>query len=157
MQLKKLTTAVLLAVSVCTTSAFAMDKPVTIADQGSFFAGGSVVQNEGEYNFYDPTNPAGQTLHGDHAYVFYQKPVNAHKYPLVFLHGAGQSAKTWETTPDGRDGFQNIFLSRGYSVYLVDQPRRGKAGRGTVSGSVAATPDDQMWFDNFRFESTQAE
>ena len=150
MQFKKLTTAVLLAVSVCTTSAFAMDRPVTIADQGSFFAGGSVVQNEGEYDFYDPTNPAGQTLHGDHAYVFYQKPVNAHKYPLVFLHGAGQSAKTWETTPDGRDGFQNIFLSRGYSVYLVDQPRRGKAGRSTVSGNVTATADEQMWFDNFR-------
>ena len=47
MQFKKLTTAVLLAVSVCTTSALAMDRPVTIADQGSFFAGGSVVQNEG--------------------------------------------------------------------------------------------------------------
>lgn len=150
MKIKTLTAGLALALSVCTTSAFAMDKPVTIADQGSFFAGGTVVQNEGTYDFAKPTNPKGQTLHGDHAYVFYQKPINAHKYPLVFLHGAGQSAKTWETTPDGRDGFQNIFLSRGYSVYLVDQPRRGKAGRSTVSGNIAAVPDDQMWFDNFR-------
>ena len=78
---------------------------------------------------YDPLHPqaAGQTLHGDHAHVFYQKPVNARKYPLVFLHGAGQSARTWESTPDGREGFQNLFLRRGYSVYLVDQPRRGDA------------------------------
>lgn len=150
MSLKKLTMAVLVAISVSTVPTFAMDKPVTIVDQGSFFAGGNVLQNKGEYNFYDSTNPAGQTLHGDHAYVFYQKPINAHKYPLVFLHGAGQSAKTWETTPDGRDGFQNIFLSRGYSVYLVDQPRRGKAGRSTVSENIKAIPDEQMWFDNFR-------
>jgi hypothetical protein len=31
-------------------------------------------------------------LHSDHAYVFYQAPVNARKLPLVFWHGHGQSA-----------------------------------------------------------------
>ena len=46
----------------------------------------------------------------------------ARKLPLVFWHGHGQSAKTWETTPDGREGFQNIFLRRRFSVYLIDQP-----------------------------------
>lgn len=30
------------------------------------------------------------------------------------LHGAGQSSRTWESTPDGREGFQNIFLRRGF-------------------------------------------
>lgn len=124
--------------------------PVTITDQGSFFAGGKVVESSGKFDYSHPLEPIGQTLHGDHAYVFYQKPLNAKKLSLVFLHGAGQSAKTWETTPDGRDGFQNIFLSRGYSTYLVDQPRRGKAGRANVSGSVDATTNDQFWFTNFR-------
>ncbi len=133
-----------------TGSALAMEKPVTIADQGSFFAGGTVVQAPGRFDYSNPLNPQGQTLHGDHAYVFFQKPVNAHKLPLVFLHGAGQSKKTWETTPDGRDGFQNIFLSRGYATYLIDQPRRGDAGRAAVDGTVAAAPDDQFWFSNFR-------
>lgn len=33
------------------------------------------------------------TLHGDHASVFYQIPVDAKKTPLVFLHGYGQSAR----------------------------------------------------------------
>jgi pimeloyl-ACP methyl ester carboxylesterase len=55
---------------------------------------------------------------------------------LVFLHGAGQSKKTWETTPDGREGFQNIFLRRGYSVYLLDHPRRGEAGKSTVAATI---------------------
>ena len=86
-------------------------KPIVIADQGSFAVGGTVL-----------TDSLGHKFHGDHAYVFYQKPVNARKYPLVFAHGVGQFSKTWETTPDGREGFQNIFLRRGFSTYVVDQP-----------------------------------
>ena len=94
--------------------------------------------------------PDGQTLHGDHAYVFYQIPVNRRKLPLVFLHGTGQFSKTWETTPDGREGFQTIFLRRRFPVYLIDQPRRGNAGRGTVPATIEVTPDEQAWFDTFR-------
>ena len=69
---------------------------------------------------------------------------------FIFLHGAGQSAKTWESTPDGREGFSTIFLRRHFSTYLIDQPRRGRAGRSTVSEQIAAVPDDQFWFENFR-------
>lgn len=148
----KITTALaasVLALSL-SISAYAFQKPVLLEDQGSFFAGGSVVTMPGSFNYTKPLDPAGQTLHGDHAYVFYQKPVNAHKLPLIFLHGAGQSKKTWETTPDGRDGFQNIFLERGYSTYLVDQPRRGDAGQATIAGGIKAMPNDQFWFSNFR-------
>lgn len=150
MNWRKICICTLMTTNIFISSAGAMDKPVTIVDQGSFFAGGTVIQAEGNRDFYKPTKPEGQTLHGDHAYVFYQKPQNAHKYPLVFLHGAGQSSKTWETTPDGRDGFQNIFLSKGYSVYLIDQPRRGKAGQSTVASNISAQPNDQLWYDNFR-------
>jgi pimeloyl-ACP methyl ester carboxylesterase len=123
---------------------------LTIQEQGSFAVGGTIIENPGVFNPRTPANPAGQTFHGDHAYVFYQKPVNARKYPLVFLHGAGQFSKTWESTPDGREGFQNIFLRRNFSVYLVDQPRRGDAGRSTVAANIAPTPDEQMWFTQFR-------
>lgn len=124
--------------------------PIVLREQGSFLAGGTVVTAPGSYDESSPSDPAGQTLHGDHAYVFYQIPDNAHGLPLVFLHGNGESAKTWETTPDGREGFQNIFLRRGFSVYLVDQPRRGKAGKSTVEGSVDAMPDESFQFEIFR-------
>jgi hypothetical protein len=97
-----------------------------------------------------PPSTAGQTLHGDHAYVFYQIPVRARRLPLVMWHGIGQFSKTWETTPDGREGYQTIFLRRGFGVYLVDQPRRGRAGRSTVDGTIRATPDEQNWFGTFR-------
>jgi pimeloyl-ACP methyl ester carboxylesterase len=124
-------------------------EPLTIQEQGSFAVGGKVITNSGTFNPKQPS-PQGQTLHGDHAYVFYQIPVNRRKLPLVFLHGTGQFSKTWETTPDGREGFQTIFLRRRFPVYLIDQPRRGNAGRGTVTATIEPVPDEQMWFDTFR-------
>lgn len=110
-----------------------------IEEQGSFAVGGTVL-----------TDSLGRTYHGDHAYVFYQKPVDARKYPLVFAHGVGQFSKTWETTPDGREGFQNIFLRRGFQTYLVDQPRRGNAGRSTTPATVTPVFDEETWFNRFR-------
>ncbi len=124
-------------------------EPLTIQEQGSFAVGGTVSSAPGTYDNNAPT-AAGQTLHGDHAYVFYQIPPNPKSLPIVMLHGAFQSARSWETTPDGREGFQNIFLRRGYPVYLVDQPRRGRAGNSTVATTIEPTPYDQLFFDQFR-------
>ena len=106
--------------------------PIVLEAQGSFAVGGTTVTHDGEFSMEHFTAPEGQTAYGDHAYVFYQIPVNARKLPMVFQHGAAQTKRTWETTPDGREGFQNLFLRRGFSVYLVDQPRRGEAGLSTV-------------------------
>lgn len=67
--------------------------PLVIQEQGSFTVGGTVIQSPGSY---DPLNlsSGGQTLHGDHARVFYQVPLKARKLPLVMWHGFGQSTKT---------------------------------------------------------------
>ena len=123
--------------------------PLQIKEQGSFAIGGTVITNPGKFDPYRPT-PDGQTLHGDHAYVFYQLPVKARQLPLVMWHGIGQFSKTWETTPDGREGYQNIFLRRDFGVYLIDQPRRGNAGRSTEPATIQPTPDEQGWFGTFR-------
>jgi len=70
--------------------------------------------------------------------------------PIVFLHGCCLSSKTWETTPDGRDGYQNIFLRRGFSTYILDQPRRGRAGRTTLGTTIPdGTPDEAFSFTIF--------
>ena len=123
--------------------------PLQIQEQGSFLVGGKTITNPGKFDPYKPT-PEGQTFSGDHAYVFYQVPVKARKYPLVLWHGFGQFSKTWETTPDGREGYQNIFLRRRFSVYVLDQPRRGDAGRSMVEATIKPTPDEQNWFGVFR-------
>lgn len=112
---------------------------IQIQEQGSFAVGGTVL-----------TDSLGRTYHGDHAYIFYQIPPHARKYPLVFAHGIGQFSKTWETTPDGREGFQNIFLRRGFATYLVDQPRRGNAGRSTEVATFEPAFDEEIWFNRFR-------
>ena len=125
-------------------------EPLVIQAQGSLAAGGSVVTHPGSFDPYDPMQPAGQTYHGDHVYAFYQIPVDARPLPIVMWHGAGQSSKSWETTADGRDGFQNIFLRRGFSTYLIDQPRRGAAGRGMVESTTKPAADEQLWFNQFR-------
>jgi len=125
-------------------------KPLIIDQQGSFLAGGTTITQPGTFDLNNALKPQGQTFHGDHAYVFYQIPVKAHTYSLVFLHGAGESKKTWESTPDGREGFQNLFLRRGFSVYLLDQPRRGEAGKSTLATTITPNLDEQFWFTQFR-------
>lgn len=74
---------------------FAM-KPVTIVDQGSFMTGGKIISAAGVYDDNAPLNYAEHTL-----------------------NGYGQSAKSWETTPDDRDGFQNIFLEKKFLFTLL--------------------------------------
>jgi len=112
------------------------DKSITLAEQGSFFVGGRIVQGKG---VYDPAKDTGNTNEGntfwtDQMYVQYQIPVNPRKYPLVLVHGGGGTGRVWETTPDGREGYQTIFLRSGFAVYIVDFPRRGRAGFPSFNG-----------------------
>jgi len=81
-------------------------EPVTIQEQGSFAVGGKVITAPGSFDpikqgNFNPAgnNPAGETLHGDHAYVFYQMPVNPRKLPLVFLHGTVSRHSLREAPP----------------------------------------------------------
>lgn len=134
-----LLSAAVLSSACATSGSGSKPAPLVIQDQGTFAAGGQVV-----------TDPDGKTFHGDHANVFYQIPVSPRKFPLVLWHGAGQSSKTWGTTPDGREGFQTLFLRRQFSVYTLDQPRRGNAGRSTQPISITPVRDEQVSFNIFR-------
>ncbi len=125
---------------------------IVLADQGMFSAGGTTITAEGTF---DPENQweatgAGQTAHVDHANVLYQIPAEETGLPMVFLHGYGQSRMGWMTTPDGREGWSDMFLRMGHSVFLIDQPRRGEAGATSVSGTISTTPLDQRWYTQFR-------
>uniref|UniRef100_UPI002ED1D6D4 alpha/beta hydrolase n=1 Tax=Enterocloster clostridioformis TaxID=1531 RepID=UPI002ED1D6D4 len=128
------------------------DGLLVIAEQGMFSAGGITVTSEGTF---DPENHweesgVGQTAHVDHANVFYQIPENEMGLLMVFLHGYGQSRMGWMTTPDGREGWPDLFLRKGHSVFLVDEPRRGEAGATSVSGDISTKTVDQRWYTQFR-------
>ena len=123
-----------------------------LADQGMFSAGGITVTSEGTFdpeNHWEETG-AGQTAHVDHANVFYQIPENETGLPMVFLHGYGQSRMGWMTTPDGREGWSDMFLKKGHGVFLIDEPRRGEAGATSVSGDISTKTLDQRWYTQFR-------
>lgn len=102
----------------------------------------------------------GNTAHVDHANVLYQIPAKEKASPVVFLHGYGQSRMGWMITLDGREGWSDIALRNGRSVFLVDQPRRGEAGISSVmtSGFIDTfadktneyLPGDQAWYTHFR-------
>lgn len=123
-----------------------------IAEQGIFSAGGTVITSEGTFNSEDQWEEtgAGQTLHVDHANVLYQIPEDDTELPMVFLHGYGQSRVGWMTTPDGREGWSEMFLKKGHSVFLIDEPRRGEAGSTSVSGNISTKTLEQRWYTQFR-------
>lgn len=125
---------------------------LVLAEQGIFSAGGITVTSDG---IFDPENQwegtgAGQTAHVDHANVLYQIPAEETGLPMVFLHGYGQSRMGWMTTPDGREGWSNMFLWMGHSVFLIDEPRRGEAGATSVGGEISTKTLDQRWYTQFR-------
>src|SRR6266568_9600641 len=118
-------------------SSKAKHEPFVVAEQGSFFVGGVKVQVPGTLDPFTPTANAsddGQIYHYDRLYAQYQIPPAARQYPLVLIHGGGGTGKVWESTPDGREGYQTIFLRRGFAVYIVDFPRRGRAGFPSYNG-----------------------
>jgi hypothetical protein len=81
----------------------------------------------------------GQTLHGDHACTQFQIPLHPRRFSLAMMPGGNQSGQCWETTTDGREGYQSIFLRRNFSVYIIDQPRCARAGNSTAPATLTAT------------------
>lgn len=93
------------------------DPPLSIASQGNFFVGGH----------YTHTRD-GQIMVGQ-MYVQYEIPAKrTHPYPIVMIHGGGQTGAGFWQTPDGREGWAIYFLRHGYAVYVVDQVGRGRSG-----------------------------
>jgi len=107
------------------------DEPVLrIAKQGSLEAGGRTIDcatNDGG----DPNStrwPRGHVV-VDNVYATYQYPADQrYPYPILFNSGGGHTARVYDTTPDGREGWLTLFLRQGFAVYGVDRPNTGRSG-----------------------------
>jgi len=102
-------------------------KPLTLASQGSFFVGGESKTM--------PTTPGRGGAFGageitiNQMYVQFQIPPNGDRHvPVVMVHGCCLSSKTWETTPDGRMGWNEYFVRKDRPVYMADQSSRARSG-----------------------------
>jgi pimeloyl-ACP methyl ester carboxylesterase len=90
-----------------------------VARHGFFYAGGKYVGELGAEK---------ESTMGGAMYVEVMVPKQIRSpYPVVFLHGAGQTGVDWLQTPDGRPGWAYNFLDMGYVVYLQDFPARGRS------------------------------
>lgn len=95
---------------------FDAGQPLEIADQGCFFVGGRYAGAD------DRPTMRGQM------FVQYQIPRRrVHPCPVVMIHGGGQTGVNFQGTPDGRRGWADYFVARGFAVYLLDQPGRGRS------------------------------
>lgn len=123
-----------------------VSESIVIESQGSFYVGGRQVTASGTYDDITTQTPAssGQTYWVDQMYVQYQIPPNARTLPLVFVHGGSGTGASWESTPDGREGFQTIFLRRGFPVYIVDAPRGGRSALPSFTGDFGKLDDTQQ-------------
>ena len=109
-------------------SAAGMGGPLNLADEGVFFVGGRPMVSS-----HPGVSPAGPVKPGtvivDQMYVHYRIP--AHRtsaVPIVLVHGGGLTGASYETTPDGREGWATYFARKGHAVYVVDTPGRGRSG-----------------------------
>ncbi len=124
--------AAILSMTVAIPSAAQQTPPPLPATQGSFYVGGQYI-----------TVPNVGTVMDGAMYVQSFIPNNVtHPFPIVLIHGGVGAGGTWTGTPDGREGWAQFFVRRGYVVYAVDQPARGRSvynpatdgaiGQGTV-------------------------
>jgi pimeloyl-ACP methyl ester carboxylesterase len=111
-------------------SAALADGPLRIARQGSMEAGGTTIlceTNDGG----DPTStrwPRGHVT-VDNVYATYQYPEEQrYPYPILFNSGGGHTARFYDTTPDGREGWLTTFLREGFPTYGVDRVNTGRSG-----------------------------
>jgi pimeloyl-ACP methyl ester carboxylesterase len=111
-------------------------KPLVLEEQGSFFVGGETKALPAPPVPPSGTPPgrggnpfAGGDITINQMYVQYQIPENGNRHvPVVMVHGCCLSSKTWETTPDGRMGWNEYFVRKGRPVYLADQVSRARSG-----------------------------
>jgi pimeloyl-ACP methyl ester carboxylesterase len=122
--------------------------PLELEDDGSFFVGGTPVKTEfpGVPAAGGPA-AAGQII-VNQMYVHYRIPKASNRIAVVMVHGSGHTGATFETTPDGREGWATYFLRKNFPVYVVDHSGRGRSGfdptsvnRARAEGSAAQLTD----------------
>ena len=112
-------------------------EPIALRDMGSFHIGGRIAEVTGKEVRMIVRQPGGpQTKYDpngqfmvEQMYVQYFLPQNRKgKVPLLMWHGGGLTGVTYETTPDGREGWLNMFVRKGWDTYVSDAVERGRSG-----------------------------
>ena len=151
---------IVLAAALAAGAAWAQTKePVALRDMGSFHIGGRIIDISGqpikEVVFTPGGVPAKMDPNGkyqvEQMYVQYFLPQNRKgKLPLLLWHGGGLTGVTYETKPDGGEGWLTYFIRKGWDTYISDAVERGRAGwTNTFKGDPVFLPLGDPW-ERFR-------
>lgn len=133
-----------------------LSEPLCLRAMGSFHVGGRRLRLAGRAAYERTMSEGGEPVsinpNGSYAveqmYVQYYLPERSNgRGPLVFWHGGGMTGAVWETTPDGREGWVNHFVRKGWDVYVCDAVERGRSGFAPYpdiwpEGPITQTVDD---------------
>lgn len=138
--------------------------PISVAEIGSFHVGGRMVRLEGlplRERVSTPGGPArqidpnGEIVSGQMYVQYVRLAAPKAVAPLLMWHGGGMTGVNWETTPDGRPGWQMFFLRAGFDTFVSDAVERGRA---SFSPFPQLYPDApffrtarEAWEETFRF------
>ncbi len=88
-----------------------------IARQGHFYVGGKWVGQ-----------PGHEVMRGAMYVETWVPKKIRYKYPILFVQsGGGETNVALLQTPDGRPGWAYDFVNRGYVIYMMDLPARGRS------------------------------
>ena len=135
-----------------------------VSQIGSFHVGGRLTRVDGlpararvstSGGPVHPIDPNGDIMVGQ-MYVQYVKLAQPRSpVPLLLWHGGGMTGANWETTPDGRPGWQMAFLRAGFDTYVSDAVERGRASWAPYPQVYAEAPyfrtAKEAWEETFRF------
>ena len=117
--------------------ALAAEDDIVLRGMGSFHVGGRIAEVSGRPvreivripgGPPSKLDPNGQFM-VEQMYVQYFLPRQRKgKLPLLMWHGGGLTGVTYETTPDGREGWLSYFIRKGWDTYISDAVERGRAG-----------------------------
>ena len=109
--------------------------PLSLINQGSFFVGGKDIESNTLSTL--PAYAQSGTITVDQMYVRYQTPTKAKSNSIVLIHGCCLTGKSWESTPDGRMGWDEYFVKRGFPTYVIDQSGRGRSAVNATAMNAA--------------------
>ncbi|MBN8965348.1 MAG: esterase [Rhizobiales bacterium] len=129
--MRRLFIGMLLTLAAMPAFAQAKKEPINLRDMGSFHIGGRVIDITGqpvrEVVFTPGGVPAKVDPNGkyqvEQMYVQYFLPQNRKgKLPLLLWHGGGLTGVTYESKPDGGDGWMHYFISSTFKGEAMSLP-----------------------------------
>lgn len=138
--------------------------PLLVRDIGSFHVGGRMVRLDGlpprerVSTVGGPVHPVdqnGEIVAGQMYVQYVRLAAPRAAAPLLMWHGGGMTGVNWETTPDGRPGWQMAFLRAGFDTYVSDAVERGRASWAPFPQVYGEAPyfrtAKEAWEETFRF------